>query len=159
MARRLPLRRAPEAVDAVRRRLGGRAATEPCAGELVSLATGPGMVRTGVVLYASGDVIDVWLHDAILGGIVRRTRRDKASPFHGAVPRELATVAADARCFGALREGQRVRFQPEGESATEATLVEKCRFGAILARDDGTVVGVGFRRLAAVPDSPDRNAN
>jgi len=35
--------------------------------------------------------------------------------------------------------------------------VEKCRFGALVERGDGTVIGVGFRRLSA-PRVPDGGA-
>ena len=34
----------------------------------------------------------------------------------------------------------------------EGTLVEKCRFGALIERGDGAVIGAGFRRIWAAFD-------
>jgi hypothetical protein len=56
-------------------------------------------------------------------------------------------VALDARAFADLREGQRVGYHHEGRLG-EGTLVEKCRFGGLVERGDGTIVGVAFRRFA-----------
>ena len=44
--------------DAVRKRLGGRASTEPGAGEIVALRTEGGSERVGVVLFARGEDVD-----------------------------------------------------------------------------------------------------
>ncbi len=134
-------------VDAVRKRLGGRASTEGGAGELVGL----GVDRTGVVIFVRGEQLDVWLP----GDVVRRVRRadTRPAPASGAVPRELLAVALDARVFGALHEGQRVGYQAEG-ALGEGVLVEKCRFGGLVERADRTVVGVGFRRLAPSTAQP-----
>jgi hypothetical protein len=129
-------------VDAVRKRLGGRASTEAGAGEVVSLRDG----RTGVVLFVRGEQLDVWL----AGDIVRRVRRAETLLADGVVSPDLDAVARDARVFAALREGQRVGFQHEG-GVGEGALVEKCRFGGLVARADGKVIGVGFRRLASLP--------
>jgi hypothetical protein len=149
MARRLslPLTHARDThgkpmVDAVRKRLGGRACTEPGAGDVVTLTTDVGGERIGVVLYICGDDLDVWIDH----GLVRRTRRATTRPARVPVSKELADVAGDARVFGGLLEGQRVRYQHEAGFA-EGLLVEKCRFGALLERDDGALVGVGFRRI------------
>jgi hypothetical protein len=133
----------PPTVDVVRKRLGGRASTEAGAGELVSLRDG----RTGVVLFVRADLLDVWLQ----GDVVRRVRRADTRPADEAVARDLHAVARDARVFASLREGQRVGFQHEG-GLGEGALVEKCRFGGLVERGDGKVVGVGFRRLALLPD-------
>jgi hypothetical protein len=147
MARRLflplttPGSSSPPTVDAGRKRLGGRASTEAGAGELVLLRD----QRSGVVLFVRGDQLDVWTD----GDVVRRVRRGDVRPFDGAVPPELLAVAEDARTFAALREGERVGFQHEAGPG-EGTLIEKCRFGALLERDDGTVLAVGFRRLSAL---------
>lgn len=129
-------------VDVVRKRLGGRASTEPGAGEVVRLRDD----RTGVVIFVRGEHLDVWLD----GDLVRRVRRGDTGPAAGALPRDLLGVSRDARAFGELREGQRVRYQHEG-GIDEGALVEKCRFGGLVERGDGTVVGVGFRRLTASP--------
>jgi hypothetical protein len=155
MARRLFLPLAADGtaprptVDAVRRRLGGRASTEPGAGEAVTLVgdlgrgVGPGATPvTGVVIFVRGEQLDVWL----AGDVVRRIHRADSRPACGVIPPDLLVVAAAARAFAALREGQRVGFCDEGR-AVEGALVEKCRFGALVERGDRTVVGVGFRRL------------
>ena len=151
MVRKLFLPLAPEpsakrpTVDAVRKRLGGRAATEQGAGEIVLLRGGLGE-RMGVVLFVRGDLLDVWLE----GDQVRRVRRADLHPADGVVPATLHDVARAARAFADLHEGQRVGYQHQGVLA-EGALVEKCRFGGLVERSDGTVVGVGFRRLAARP--------
>jgi hypothetical protein len=82
--------------------------------------------------------------------MVRRVRRTDTRPVAGAIPPDLLAVAADARAFAGLREGQRVGFRDEGR-AGEGALVEKCRFGALVERGDGSLVGVGFRRLHGPP--------
>ncbi len=135
-------------IDAVRRRLGGRAATEPGAGDLVMFRGDRGVVRSGVVVFVRGEDLDVWA----LGGVVRRIRRADAMPFDGEPPHEIVEASNDARVFAALHEGQRVLYKHE-DGVGEGTLVEKCRFGALVARSDRTVLGVGFRRLWAAPDT------
>jgi hypothetical protein len=136
-------------VDAVRKRLGGRASTEAGAGAIVSLRGGPGPgagERMGVVLFVRGEQLDVWLE----GDVVQRVRRADALAADGVVPGPLHDVARDARAFADLCEGQRVGFQHQGALA-EGALVEKCRFGGLVERGDGTVVGVGFRRFSPRP--------
>lgn len=139
----------PPTVDAMRKRLGGRASTEPGAGELVSLTTERGIERIGVVLFVRGEDLDVWTD----GDVVRRARRASLRPVEdhggeGASLGAIVTIARDARSFAALREGQQVRYQHEG-GIGEGTLVEKCRFGALIERVDGAVIGAGFRRIWA----------
>jgi hypothetical protein len=128
-------------VDAVRKRLGGRASTEAGAGDLVAVASAQGAARNGVVLFVQGDDLDVWLE----GGVVRRTRRSKTVKA-AAAGDDLLSIARAARIFAGLHEGQRVCYQHES-GVGEGALVEKCRFGALVERGDGTVLGVGFRRL------------
>ncbi len=80
MLRRLSLRLATEGaaprptVDAIRKRLGGRASTEPGAGEVVSL--GAVADRMGVVLFVRGEQLDVWFS----GDRVQRVRRADTRP-------------------------------------------------------------------------------
>jgi len=136
-------RRAPD----VRRRLGGRASTEPGAGEVVEVhRTGTGLPPlVGVVICVEGDL----LHVMTDGTTVRRTQRARVTPAPkapGALD-DLAELAVDARLFGALQEGQRVSFQNEAGVAQEGSLVEKCRFGAIVLCEDNSLVGVGFRKV------------
>jgi hypothetical protein len=126
----------------MRKRLGGRAATEPGAGRAVTFTTEGGIRRTGIVLFVRGDELDVWIEE----NTVRRTRRSATGPIDDPLPRDLAALAADARVFGALGEGQRVRYL-DRDRLGEGTLVEKCRFGALVERDDGKIIGVGFRRV------------
>lgn len=128
--------------DAVRRRLGGRAATEEGAGEVVSFRDDRGFERTGVVLFARGSALDVWVE----GDLVRRLRREGTRPADGAVSPTIHEASGDARAFAALREGQRVRFE-HADGPGEGVLVEKCRFGGLVERDDRSLLGVGFRRL------------
>jgi hypothetical protein len=158
MSRRLSLHvtreseRSPSAtVAALRTRLGGRASGDPgTAGDLVVLDGGGASDRVGVVLFARGDELDVWIAD----GLVRRTRRDAARSVERA-PEHLAAIASDARTFASLVEGQRVRYELSPGGGAEGTLVEKCRFGALVLREDGKVVAAGFRRLSPAPPSAD----
>jgi hypothetical protein len=142
-------------VDALRRKLGGRASTEPGAGALVTVPSASGMPVAGVVLFIQGDDLDVWIDH----NTVRRTRRASTGPLagEGSPSRDLAAVAADARVFGGLAEGQRVSYL-DGERLAEGLLVEKCRFGAVIQRDDGKLVALGFRRVwPANPSDDSRN--
>jgi hypothetical protein len=141
-------------VDAIRKRLGGRAATESGAGELVSWVRAAGGGRAGVVLFVQGESLDVWFDP----GIVRRIRRSSVLPLETAPSREVASLAEDARAFASLSEGQRVGYHDEAGTG-EALLVEKCRFGALLQRDDGTILGVGFRRVWPIAAHVDRSRN
>lgn len=133
-------------VDAVRKRLGGRARTEPGVGEPVCLRSEQGHDRLGVVLFVREDELHVWTD----GGVVRRAARASARGADGTLSAELLAVSHDARRFASLEEGERVRYHDErGES--EGALIEKCRFGALVEREDGVVVGVGFRKLERAP--------
>jgi hypothetical protein len=66
--------------------------------------------------------------------------------YGGAVPEELARIAAEARLFSMLAPGERVRWQ-RATGVAEGCIVEKCRYGAIIVTRDGRLVAVGFRRL------------
>jgi hypothetical protein len=129
-------------VDAIRSKLGGRAATERGAGELVIIETGGGFEQAGIVIFTRGEDVDVWIGD----GVVRRARWGVVRRSLGPAPQGLVQIAADATVFGGLSEGQRVRFRNDS-GTDEGTLVEKCKFGALVERDDRTIVGVSFRRL------------
>ncbi len=132
----------PPTVDAMRRRLGGRASTDPGAGEVLAFRDERGHERHGVVLFARGEELDVWG----AGDRVRRVRRAATRPVDGIVSEELWAVARDAVAFGELREGQAVRYQ-HAEGPGAGRLVEKCRFGGLVERGDGRLLGVGFRRV------------
>ncbi len=125
---------------ALRARLGGRheAPPAPDAGRPVTVGG-----ELGVLLSRDEGGCDVWLGD-------RRVKRAAASAvlaLPGPPPATLAPAAQAARRFADLAEGERVTFlAPDGRLA-QGLLFEKCRFGALVARDDGAVLGVGFQRL------------
>ena len=129
-------------VDAVRKRLGGRATSGPGIGDLVAV-TLRGGARVGVILFAQGEEV----HVLIGGGMVRKTRRALTEAASTASSPELSVLADHARVFDSLREGQRVRYEASDRQPSEGAIAEKCRFGALVLCDDGRVIGVGFRRL------------
>jgi hypothetical protein len=139
-------RRPKSTLEAVRARLGGRARTDPQAGRVVCfLDTG----AAGVVLFGQGEEVHVFSS----AGWVRRTTADALT--HVDEPgAELYAVANDVRVFAALEEGTRVRFQDLGGMA-QGTLIEKCRSGAVVRRDDAAIMGVGFRRIWPLADPSD----
>lgn len=156
MVRRFSLPLTPDSLrkpttDAIRKRLGGRASTEGGAGDAVMITTDGGATRVGVVLFVRGEDLDIWVEH----GRVRRARRSSVRPMSAPISKEFADIANDARVFGGLVEGQRVRYQHD-DGFAEGVLIEKCRFGALLERDDGVLVGVGFRRIwpAPAPEGP-----
>ena len=78
---------------------------------------------------------------------VRRRRSHEG----GEVAIELEKIAGDARLFGQLAEGQPVRYADDAGALVNGKVVEKCRWGALVLRDDGAVVAVGFRKLWPSP--------
>jgi hypothetical protein len=129
-------------VDRVRKRLGGRASTESGTGDIVTFTTDGGIHQTGVVVFIRGDELDVYVSD----NLVRRIRRTSAKPTDAAVAPSFVRIAECARIFERLTEGQRVEFTSD-ERTHEGILVEKCRFGALVERGDGKIIGLGFQRL------------
>lgn len=129
-------------VDAVRAKLGGRATTERGAGEFVIVDAGGGFEHSGIVLFTRGDEVAVWTSE----GVVRRASPESVRKSDAPTPPGFAAVAADAAVFATLSEGQRVRYRNDS-GTDEGTLLEKCKFGALVERDDRTIVGVSFRRL------------
>jgi hypothetical protein len=155
MARRLSLpltegsttsQEVPSASD-VRKRLGGVGQTEAGAGVVVRFVEDPGAGTLGVVVFRLGDELDVYLGE----GWLRRTRSGAVEELEGEAPSSLASIAADARVFSTLIPGQAVRFQSGDGELRSGVLLEKCRFGAIVVRDDKRLVGVGFRKLWPTP--------
>lgn len=141
----LPLLLDPEkkpTVDAVRAKLGGRGSTERGAGDLVLVNAGGGFEHTGIVLFARGEEVAVWMGE----GVVRRASPGTVRRSDGPTPEGFVQVATDAAVFANLAEGQRVRYRHD-TGTSEGTLLEKCKFGALIERDDHTLVGVSFRRL------------
>jgi hypothetical protein len=137
---------------AARARLGGGADAGPppfglAPGRLVTFALPSGRRRTAVIVYAGGDEVHVLLDPVRL----RRLSPDDVEVHEGAVDDELTKLAADAHVFGLLAEGQPIRYADERGGLVDGKLIEKCRWGALIARDDGAVVAVGFRKLWPAP--------
>ena len=132
-------------LEAARARLGGTADGEPAPtgffpGRLVSF----GEDRLGVVLHASAAEVHVML-DALR---VKRLPPSYVVLLDGPLPTTLDALATDAQVFGMLSAGQHVRYAAcEGGELHVGKLIEKCRYGALVARADGTVLAVGFRKL------------
>jgi hypothetical protein len=131
-------------VEDVRKRMGGRESTEAGAGEVVTVRREGAPELVGVVIFVLGAELDVMTDEAT----VRRTQRARVSAASGAAGAEwLSSLSADAKVFGTLEEGQRVRYQSDTGRLEEGTLVEKCRYGAIVLCGDRSLMGVGFRKL------------
>jgi hypothetical protein len=134
-------------IDVMRTRLGGRIDPNTLtseAGVVVDIETGGGATRTGIALFGDAERIDV-LFDR---GLVRRTQRERYRPSNAPAPLGLERVPAVLRSLAATKEGALVKFRADDGIWHAATLREKCRFGALLEREDGTVLGVGWGRLA-----------
>ncbi|HVH41923.1 MAG TPA: hypothetical protein VM925_06250 [Labilithrix sp.] len=160
VASQKPIKDAPKkpSIDAARARLGGRI-------EEIDAAPGgfaPGVVVTfassaassirlpGVVVFASKTEVHV-----LLDGVrLRRFPPSDVRIHEGGdvtIELELEKIAGDARLFGQLVEGQAVRYADEAGGLVNGKVVEKCRWGALVLRDDGAVVAVGFRKLWPAP--------
>jgi hypothetical protein len=118
-----------------REKLGGRVSSHVSShvrgGEIVRVEG-----RVGVVLWSDETQCDVWIGD----DAVKRVACANVEPATSA---ELAGVSEDARAFAALEEGAPVVF----DATVAGKLVEKCRWGGLVARDDGRIFAVGFRRF------------
>ena len=125
-------------LERARKRLGGRGSTGALAGTVVTVDE----TTDGVVIYADdGDEVDVMVDDTT----VKRTGRSLVAPTRE-IGATLATLAGHVLVFAHLEEGQRVRMDtPQG--MVEGLLFEKCRYGALVAKDDGAIIAVGFRKL------------
>jgi hypothetical protein len=135
-------------IEAARTRLGGRVVKEEGApvgiapGVAVSFAFGSRR-RVGVVIFASRAEVHV-----LLDGIrLRRLPPEDVALHDGELSIDLERIAGDARLFGLLVEGQAVRYADDGGNLIDGKVVEKCRWGALVLRDSGSVVAVGFRKL------------
>lgn len=135
-------------VDEARQKLGGRASTSAIAGEIVGVPTSAGGVQAGVVVFASGDDRDVWVGE----GKIRRVVAGQLVPAPVPADALLAPVAADARLYASMHEGQAVRFLAHDGAMRAGQLVEKCRFGALVLAGDDKIVAVSFRRLWPASD-------
>ncbi len=149
-------------IDAARARLGGRVNeidTPPAGfapGVLVTFLVGSPAARAagaerrmhGVVVFASQNEVHV-----LLDGVRLRRLPPSDVTIHegGEVAIELEKIAGDARLFGQLVEGQSVRYADDSGGLVNGKVVEKCRWGALVLREDGAVVAVGFRKLWPSP--------
>ena len=143
---------AKPSIDTARARLGGRVTDGDlpipgfAPGVVVSFAVGDAAAArrlTGVIVFASLTEIHV-----LLDGIrLRRMAPHELTLHDGEVELDLEKIAADARLFGSLVEGQSVRYADSAGALVDGKVVEKCRWGALVLRDDGAVVAVGFRKL------------
>lgn len=125
-------------VERARQKLGGTGSTDARAGRTVRDDDGV----VGVVLFARDEEMDV------LVSATGTVRRGKASTWieHDRLPDELAATVPDVVVFAHLEAGERVGFrEPAGTS--EGLLFEKCRYGALVARDDRSILAIGFRNL------------
>jgi hypothetical protein len=136
-------------LDDARNRLGGRTADEEpgpagiSPGTIVMVAANDGEKHVAVVVFANATEI----HVLIDGTKLRRVPPEVVELHGGEPPNELARIAADAQVFGRLSEGLAVRYADDMGGLLGGKLVEKCRYGALVVRDDGAVVAVGFRKL------------
>jgi hypothetical protein len=148
----LPIATKKPSIEVARSRLGGKLDAGPppsgfTPGRIVSFALPGGRRRAAVVVYAGGDEIHVLLDPIRL----RRLQPDEIRAHEGPVDDDMTKLAADAQVFGFLAEGQAVRYADDAGSLVAGKLIEKCRWGALVARDDGAVVAVGFRKLWPAP--------
>ncbi|MCC6646144.1 MAG: hypothetical protein IT374_11300 [Polyangiaceae bacterium] len=130
----------PLPLTALRTRLGGLApAGSPRAGEVVVVddAGAP-----AVLLDADTTHAHLWLG----GGRARRVELARLSRAEAPDP-SMAEVAARARSFRDVQEGDRVTFRDHGRDG-RGVVADRCRFGVVVARADGTMVGVGFTRVS-----------
>lgn len=155
-AKKATSRDAPKkpSIDAARARLGGRilgdASPLPpglAPGVVVTFPLSSGRRMPGVVVFASQAEVHV-----LLDGVrLRRLPPDQLAVHEGEVAVDLGKLAGDARLFGLIVEGQPVRYADDDGNLVDGKVVEKCRWGALVRRDDGAVVAVGFRKLWPAP--------
>lgn len=136
-------------LDDARNRLGGRTSDEEPApagiipGRVVKVFANDGTEHVAVVVFANADEV----HILVDGTKLRRVPPTAVHAYDGATPSVLSKIAADAHVFSRLSEGERVRYADDSGGLLAGKLVEKCRYGALVVREDGALVAVGFRKL------------
>lgn len=136
-------------LDDARDRLGGRTTDEEPAppgitpGRVVKVFANDGGEHVAVVVFANADEV----HILIDGKRLRRVPPPAVHTYEGETPSSLSKIAADAHVFSHLSEGQPIRYADDSGGLLAGKLVEKCRYGALVVREDGAVVAVGFRKL------------
>jgi len=114
-----------------REKLGGRVTSHGRGGEIVRLDGD----FFGVIVWSDDASCDVWVGE----DRIKRIRPSEATRADAAA---MLDIAEAARAFAAFEEGQLVVFD-----STAGRLIEKCRWGGLVARDDGTIFAVGFRKF------------
>lgn len=136
-------------LDDARNRLGGRTNHEEPApagivpGRVVRVFANDGAEHVAVVVFANADEV----HILIDGTKLRRVPPKSIHTREGEAPTSVSKIAADAHVFSRLAEGEKVRYADDSGGLLAGKLVEKCRYGALVVREDGAVVAVGFRKL------------
>lgn len=146
-----PVAEAKPSLDDARNRLGGRTSDEMpgppgiAPGVIVQVLANDGSKHIAVVVFANPQEV----HVLIDGTKLRRVPPAAVEPNEGALetPVMLTKIADDAHVFARLSEGQPVRYADDTGGLLGGKLVEKCRYGALVVREDGAVVAVGFRKL------------
>lgn len=100
---------------------------------------------TVVVLHEdpSSGRVDLWLGE---GRAVRASALDLVPLTEPPAP-ALLRVAADLRVFLDLLPDSRVAFLTADGKIRHGKLIERCRFGGLVALDEGAVLGIGFARF------------
>ena len=142
MVRKLPVLPKKPSIDAARTRLGGTAL-----GHAQPPGLAPGVVvqfeedGEGVVIFAS--IIEV--HVLLDPQRMRRFAPAELAVHEGG--HDLGYLATDAKIFGMLHDGQAIRYAGDDGTMVDGVIAEKCRWGALIQRGDGTVLAIGFRKL------------
>lgn len=136
-------------LDDARNRLGGRTTDEEPAppgiapGRVVRVFANDGEEHVAVVVFANADEV----HILIDGTRLRRVPPNAVHTYDGATPSSMSKIAADAHVFSRLAEGEKIRYADDKGGLLAGKLVEKCRYGALVVREDGALIAVGFRKL------------
>jgi hypothetical protein len=136
-------------LDDARNRLGGRTTDEEPAppginpGRVVRVFANDGEEHVAVVVFANADEV----HILIDGTRLRRVPPSDVHGYDGTTPSSMSKIAADAHVFSRLTEGEKIRYADDKGGLLSGKLVEKCRYGALVVREDGAVIAVGFRKL------------
>jgi len=136
---------ASPSIESAREALGRRVISERGAGAVVVVTMKRGGDARGVIVCVSGESRDVWIGE----GRFVRTAASRVRPADES-DADLDAVARDARRYAALREGEPVRATKRDGTHLDGTLLEKCRYGALVARGDA-VLAVSFRCVMPAP--------
>ena len=124
-----------------RRKLGGAVSSPGDVGQLVQVARGDTR-SAGVVVWSDDERCDVWLEP---DRILRCTKRDTL-PAIASATSPLLGVSSAVKGFATLREGETIHVDGQ-----DVKVLERCRWGAIVARPSGAILAIGFQRLTQKP--------